>query len=328
MIDVEIRARCNAHPDFAGGTAYSRAKICCRVLTELGQAIPSWMVIREIIEKGSSNDISRGVKEFRAEHAEQLRQMGGAIAGLPPQLAPLVRGFWEAAVAAARELHAKDVTECQAKVDAAETRAALADQEAERARADVTHAHGQIETLRAQLAADADVRAQLKQQLESERELRRYAEQMREDSALELAQQRQRLEETLAQSQAAMAQALERFDGERKHTLLQIEQARTNADREVRDIRDHAIRAEAELRKKLDDISQNNSTLRSQFEVHHSRIGKLTQERDDLNATVARLEQQNRSMVELVRKAKPGSAKPRGLRKLRSALRKNIINVD
>jgi DNA repair exonuclease SbcCD ATPase subunit len=328
MINEEIRTQCAAHPDFAGGTAYTRAKICCRVLTELGQAIPSWMAIREIIEKGSSNDISRGVKEFRAEHAEQLRQMGGAISGLPTQLAPLVRGFWEAAVAAARELHAQGVAEWQASIGAAETRAQLAEQAAERARSDIAHAQGQIETLRAQLDADAEVRVQLKQQLESERELRRYAEQMREDSAVELAKQRLRLEETLAESQTAMNQALARFDGERKHTLLQIEQARANADREVRDIRDHAIRAEAELRKKLEDISQNNSTLRSQFEVHHSRIGKLTQERDDLKATVARLEQQNRSMVELVRKSKPGGVQPRVKRKLRGALRKNNIDMD
>jgi hypothetical protein len=328
MINEEIRAQCVAHPDFAGGTAYTRAKICCRVLTELGQAIPSWMAIREIIEKGSSNDISRGVKEFRTEHAEQLRQMGGAISGLPPQLAPLVRGFWEAAVAAARELHAQGVAEWQANVGAAETRAQLAEQAAERARADIAHAHGQIATLRAQIDADAEVRVQLKQQLESERELRRYAEQMREDSAVELAKQRLRLEEALAQSQTAMNQALARFDGERKHTLLQIEQARASADGEVRNIRDHAIRTEAELRKKLEDISQHNTNLRSQFEVHHSRIGKLTQERDDLTVTVSRLEQQNRSMVELVKKTKPGGPQPRVKKTLRRVLRKHTINGD
>lgn len=326
--EEQVRARCAEHPDFAAGTAYTRTKICCRVLTELGEAIPSWMVIREVIDKGSSTDINRGVKDFRAEHAEQLRQMGGAIAGLPQQLAPLVRGFWEAAVAAARELHAKDAAECRAQVEAAEARADLAGQAAERANAESAAARSQTDTLRAQLAADTEVRAQLQQQLERERELRRYAEQMRDDSAAELTKQRLRLEETLAQSQAEMKQALERFDGERKHALRQIEQARASADREVRDLRDHAIRTEADLRKRLEDTTQNNATLRSQFDLHHSKIGKLTQERDDLKTTVSRLEQQNRSMVELVRRAKPRAVQPRMARGSRGRLRNKKVRVD
>lgn len=319
MDSNQVRELCMQHIGFAEGTAYVRTKIYCRVLTELGERIPSWMVILECIEKGSSTDINRGVKDFRAEHAEQLRQMGSAIQGLPPQLAPLVRGFWEAAVVEARMLHAQDVAECRAQVQASEARAALADQATERAHAELAAVHGQIDVLRVQLAADAEVRAQLQQQLDGERELRRYAEQMRDDNAAELAKQRVRLEETLAQSHTEMKQALDRFDGERKHALQQIEDARATAEREVRNIRDHAIRAEAELRKKLEDATMNNSTLRSQCELHRSKITSLTQERIDLIATVSRLEQQNRSMIHLVRKPKSSLAKShiqRGSKKL------------
>lgn len=323
----KVRELCMQNPGFAEGTAYVRTKIYCRVLTELGERIPSWMAILECIEKGSSTDINRGVKDFRAEHAEQLRQMGGAIQGLPPQLAPLVRGFWEAAVAEARELHARDVAECRAQVQAAEARATLADQASERAHAEVIAAHGQIDALRAQFAAEAEVRAQLQQQLDRERELRRYAEQMRDDNAAELAKQRVRLEETLAQSHAEMRQAMDRFDGERKHALRQIEEARSKAEREIKDIRDHAIRTEAELHKKLEDTARNNTGLRSQFDLLHTKIAALTQERDGLKVTVTRLEQQNRSMVELVKKPKPSATMSRTQRGGGKALRKKNVRA-
>lgn len=318
----QVRLRCLGHPDFAEGTAYTRTKICCRVLVMMGEPIPSWMIIRDCIEKGSATDINRGVKDFRAEHGEQLRQMGSAVEGLPPQLAPIVRGLWEAAVAEARKLHAEDVAQWQARVEAAEAHVGVASQAVERAHTEVEAARGQTDALRAQLAADAEVRVQLQQQLDRERDLRRYAEQMRDDNAAELAKQRSRLEETLAQSQAEMKQALDRFDGERKHSLRQIEEARSNAEREVKDIRDHAIRMEAELRKKLEDTTNNNTALRSQFDLHNAKIATLTQERQSLQATVARLEQQNRSMVELVRKPNSGGVKPRSQRSHSKPLRK------
>jgi hypothetical protein len=46
----------------AGGktlTAYELTKVCCEALTKSGQRIPAWTVIRDMIGKGSANDINR-----------------------------------------------------------------------------------------------------------------------------------------------------------------------------------------------------------------------------------------------------------------------------
>ena len=46
-----IRALCAQHAQYEAGSAYTRTKILCDVLTKLGMPIPSWMVLREHIGK-------------------------------------------------------------------------------------------------------------------------------------------------------------------------------------------------------------------------------------------------------------------------------------
>jgi DNA repair exonuclease SbcCD ATPase subunit len=114
-----VRSRCAVNPNYEKGTAYDRTMICCEILLEDGQAIPSWMVIREIIGKGSAQDIRRGVQNFRREHGERLRKMQGVTPGVPESLAPHVRGLWEAAVAAARAEFDTNVQQWQQRIEQA-----------------------------------------------------------------------------------------------------------------------------------------------------------------------------------------------------------------
>ena len=94
----QLRALCAAYPQYEPGSAYVRTKILCDVLTKLGESIPSWMVLREHIGKGSSNDIARGVKDFRAEHADLLQRMEGLPEGIPDKLAQPMQALWHAAL--------------------------------------------------------------------------------------------------------------------------------------------------------------------------------------------------------------------------------------
>ena len=91
----QLRALCAQHAQYEAGSAYTRTKVLCEVLTKLGEPIPSWMVLREHIGKGSSGDINRGVKDFRSEHAELLQRMDGLPEGIPGRLAQPMRLLWQ-----------------------------------------------------------------------------------------------------------------------------------------------------------------------------------------------------------------------------------------
>ena len=112
----QIRALCAQHAQYEAGSAYTRTKILCDVLTKLGMPIPSWMVLREHIGKGSSGDINRGVKDFRSEHAELLQRMDGLPEGIPGRLAQPMRLLWQTALDEATAFALADARQDQIKV--------------------------------------------------------------------------------------------------------------------------------------------------------------------------------------------------------------------
>src|SRR6202011_5873556 len=110
------------------------------------EPIPSWTAIREVIGKGSSTDISRGVRDFRREHAEVLKQMQGITPGVPEALAPHIRGLWEAAVGAVRSEFAANVTWWEQQIEQATA-------QAEEAMQKLSEANASLSTLREQVAS-------------------------------------------------------------------------------------------------------------------------------------------------------------------------------
>lgn len=231
----EITAACAQSPGYEGSTAYDRTKICCQVLTERGEPIPSWMLIRDVIGKGSSTDINRGIKDFRKEHAVRLRQMSGIAPGIPQRLAPVVAALWEAAVAAARE-------EFDDKAARLEAQALQADARAEQAENDLFAAQNHVQRLESTIDSLGTEKRGLESQLETERGARAQAERMFESNAAEVNAQREKLEATLQETKLEMNRALERFDGERRYAMNQIEEARTKAATEVAAARSSAQR--------------------------------------------------------------------------------------
>lgn len=291
MIDRDkFRAECEAQPGFAAGNAHSRTKVCCRVLTQAGEAVPSWMVVREIIGKGSSGDISRGIKDFRDEHAKRLQQMDGIVPGLPTHLAPLVTGLWESAVAAARAEFSANTRLWQEKIN---QHGALADQATQKA----AELEAVIEKQRVRLEfLDAAV-AGLDQQIDRERAGREQAERMFEKHMAEMTDQRGKLEAALKENKLELEKALERFDAERRYSLAQIEEARTKAANEVAALRAQTRREKASLEVEVVRLTGVASNLTTKLNDTELKSAVVSQEVGDLRARLGRTEAEKDRLV-------------------------------
>lgn len=296
-----VRAECEAQTGFVDSTAYNRTKICCRILTQHGEAIPSWMVVREIIGKGSSGDINRGIKDFRQDHAERLRQMDGVLPGVPEHLAPLVSAFWEAAVLAARNEFTSNALRWQEQIEQAEARADLAGQQ-------LTEAQGVIERQCSQIEAQGTTISALESQVTTERAGREQAERMFETHTAEMTAQREKLEATLKENKIEMDRALERFNGERKYAMCQIDEARTKATNDIAAANAQAQREKNTL--ELEAARQSNviADLRAKLNDSDRTVAVMAQEVTDLRARLGRTEasndqltQDNRKMIALMK---------------------------
>jgi predicted nucleic acid-binding Zn-ribbon protein len=298
----KVRAECLTQPGFEEGTAYARTKVCCRILMQHGQSIPSWTVIRDIIGKGSSTDISRATKDFRQEHAERLRRLDGALPGIPEHLAPLVSSLWEAAFAAARtEFDAKE-RQWQIQIDQAEARSEMAAQQ-------LVSAEVAMERQRDQIGALDSKIATLESLVRTEQASRQQAERMFEQHSADVSAQRDKLEEALSKNQVEMKKALERFDGERRHAMLQIDEARTKAANEVASVRAQAQREKSGLELEMARLHATVADLRNKANEADRKAAVTGQEliglRERLSRAEAdndRLSSDNRRMVSLLKK--------------------------
>lgn len=248
----QIRDQCALHPQYEDGSAYQRTKICCDVLMRRGEPIPSWMVIRDYIGKGSATDIRRAVGDFRVEHADLLRQMHGVPSSLPERLAPAVSALWQAAVAEASEAMAAQAAQAQAAVEAAEARATAAEEKQAAATADLALRDQQVASLQ-------DAVDQARAHAETERAARQQAERTMEAYVTNLTAQRASLQESVNAMTAELQAITKRADGDRHRALMEIEHARqqvATARQEALHEGERLLAArEAELRKEVADLN-------------------------------------------------------------------------
>jgi len=267
----EIRRACEQVQGYDAGTAYQRAKVACSVLVERGEPVPNWMVLREIIGKGSSTDINRGIRDFRRDHAERLRQMSGVLPGVPEQLAPMVADLWDAAVAEARRQFDATVAQMQSLVDQADARAAQAAE-------DVLAACAQLDAERAALQVANERCAGLELQLASERGRREQAEALFESHRAELISQRDQLGQALEENRREMQRALDRLDGERRHALMRVEEVRAAGAKELERERNLLNRKIAGQADDLVRLNQTVVTLRGIADGAEQRSAALAEE--------------------------------------------------
>jgi chromosome segregation ATPase len=245
----EIRAQSARHPEFEAGTAYVRTKICCQALMEAGHGIPSWIVIRDIIGKGSSSDISRATKDFRQDHGARLRAQTDPLSTIPPRLRGMLEQIWAAAAEDAQGLFDEQTQSMTQAIEAAE-------QDAAKAKFQANHEAEQALRLSDQLAK-AESRAQdFAARLAAEQATLTRARELFQQQLDELAGQRASLQSALEGATSEVAKAIESLDGERRFAMLSIETARREARElaatEVASIRSQAGAEIAGLRADLD----------------------------------------------------------------------------
>lgn len=78
-ISVEVKEQLikefSASQTYEGMNALQLAQHCCEKLAMLGQPLPGWREIREIIGKGSANDINKGKREYQDQQGKKLTQL-------------------------------------------------------------------------------------------------------------------------------------------------------------------------------------------------------------------------------------------------------------
>ena len=269
-----------------------RTKILCDVLTKLGESIPSWMVLREHIGKGSSNDINRGVKDFRGEHAELLQRMEGLPEGIPEKLAQPMQALWHAAL-----------TEATAAFDQQRQEFDAQQAEAERIVSGALLERDNLATSLAltseKLASAQLALAQEKERANAERAAREQAEHMAEKHIADLTQQRDDMTRAVEANTAELRTLTARLEDERRRSLMQIEQAR----QQVELARQQAYREGEQKLAKLETL------LRSEIADKTLEIFRWQKRCSDLEERNAKLAEQAKKDVRaapaVVAKRKP-----------------------
>ena len=270
----QLRALCSQSPLYEAGSAYTRTKILCDVLTKLGEPIPSWMVLREHIGKGSSGDINRGVKDYRSEHAELLQRMDGLPEGIPGKLAQPMQLLWQVAL-----------DEATAAFDQQRQNFEAQQAEAERIVADALQ---ERDTMGSNLAVATEKVAGLQATLEQEREranteraAREQAERMAEKHIADLTQQRDGMTKAVEANTAELRTLTARLEDERRRSLMQIEQARQQVElarqQAYRESEQKMAKMEAQLRGELASQSLEYFRLQKHCGDLESRNVKLSE---------------------------------------------------
>lgn len=295
-----VKSRLFASQGWQSLTAYEMTKRVCAELTTAGEKIPSWTAIRDVIGKGSANDINRAKDDFRKDHAETLRKMSGFVEGIPAQLNPIILALWSEAVAAVKSEFAQQELVWQAAI-------AKANDEAEQARRELEAARNETAKLGAALEGLQQANAALQQQVATEISAKQQAERLFASSSAELASQRDELRNALLQAQAQTADAITRLEGVENHALRQVQEARDEASKKVEIIEskmkaqagDHAV-----------DIARVNRQLR-----------EAQQGLNEANGALALITQDNEHLRERALRAEAAADRLTSVKSLRSKIR-------
>ena len=300
-----IRDECNRVPGYEDATAYVRTKHCCRILTEQGESIPSWMIIREIIGKGSSGDINRGIRDFRKEHGEALRKMGGMMLAIPDALTPHVLGLWDAAILMVQSQYESKTLEWERQIEQADSRAEQAEQ-------DYVDTKATNERLQTRIEGMEENIQSLNNQVSGERAGREQAERLFAAHSAEVQSQRERIEATLETTQSELRSALERLEGVQRHSLVQIDEARTRANNEIAKARTQFEREKSDLEHLIANLKKTAGELREQKTTSDQRCAVAEQENAGLRERLSRSESQLDQLAEDHRKLVALNEKSKG----------------
>ena len=294
-MDIQaIRQESRKDPAFEGGNAFTRTLIACGVLTRLGEALPSWITLREIIEKGSSGDINRGKTEFRRLHAEELKRLNAVPDGIPEVLVPVIGRLWSLAVDQATEALVQREEISNERVRKAMAEAVAAQEAAEAAR-------GERDVARAAVEAQKTTLATLAGSLDTERSARAVAEAAAAKAQADAAKQHEELVGVVENSRAELRAAVARLEGAEKHALREIDRTRSESQREIDDLK----KLLALNKQTTEELRQELARSRSEIS---SKAGKLEEVSRDLAVATALLKATKDQRSRPARPSKPMGA--------------------
>jgi len=273
-------------PSWAGLSAYDRALLACDWLTQAGEPIPMWTRLRDLIGKGSPQDINRAKSDFRKALAQRLQDYQAVPTGIPATLAPLLATLWEKAIAQASQgFQTQEAAYQKLLIEQREqTHALIEENQSLETKQTLLEAEG----LRLQQQIDAlkEAGKALQLQLDTEREGRAQAEAM-------FAQARA----DALSLQADMQQALTRFEQVENMALMRIHEAREEATQALakealryEKLKQNSSATFAGLRTKLADVIAREDQLRAESDAWLA-------ERDVLRERLARAEKQVDTLV-------------------------------
>lgn len=258
-----------ALPGWETMTAYDRATRCCEELTRQGADLPSWLGIRQLIGKGSGQDINRAKADFRKHQVEAVRQLRGVVKGVPETLAPLLMTLWTTAIKEAGGEFEQKLAAITLSQQEAIAHAQQYAYEKKEALNQLHQAETELITVKtklSQLLEDYAIETQLKTALE-----RRCNE--LQDLQLE---QSDRYRQAIEQAHYEMQSAISRLEGAEKHTLLEIERVKQEEALKLE-------RAEARWQKKYHEHTVLHAQWEQRSETLNGEIQKLTEQNNALN---------------------------------------------
>jgi DNA repair exonuclease SbcCD ATPase subunit len=244
--------------------AYERTKHCCAELTKRGERIPSWIVIRNLIGKGSSNDINRGKNDFRQEHGLTLRNMTGFADGTPNDVAAQVNNLLATAANHAHAGFEEQAKKLQQQIDLAELTITCVKNERDQALTNVNRLNNEI----AELKNISDI---LKANAACERLAREHAVRLLETNQQEISNQRERLIAVLDNSQKELKDALSRLEGAENHVLMEIGRIRADTQKKFEALE---TRHDKEIRAKEASIKSLENKLQAQLAFENETLQK------------------------------------------------------
>lgn len=279
----ELISYLEATPEWGKLNAYERTKHCCAELTKRGERVPSWIVIRNLIGKGSSNDINRAKNDFRQEHGLTLRNKGDFSRDVPNDVTDQVSNLWVTATNHAQANFEEQIKKLQQQIESAELTITQIENERDKALANVNLLNNEI----TKLQNDSEI---LRTNAKSERLAREHVVCLLEANQQEISNQRERLIVTLDNSQKELKDALSRLEGTENHVLMEIGRIREDAQKkhEMLEARHHK-----EIRAKEAAIKSLEHKLQTQLAFTNQNLQKtmvFERENQGLNERLQRSE--------------------------------------
>ena len=234
--------------------AREQTKLCCQELLRRGVSPPGWETIRQILGKGGAGDINRGKREFFEENAQIYASLRGRVPGVPDKLGEHVLAFWTEARALASAEYDEQVNKWNDTLSEARNNISIAEAGLEQAMARAKMLEDSIDTLREQ-------QIELQQRLQIETGARAQAERNVAAIQEELLQQRSNFQRTQDRYHDEIKAAIERLEGVERHSLREIERARTESRLKVEEIKDIFNRERVTLEKQLNEERVSKSSL-------------------------------------------------------------------